>query len=88
MMIQDTSGQDTVVQPNMSKKLKWPLVAGAAVLLVSGLVWSSVGGSQISESIKRSELRFATLEQGTLTRDIATTGKIVAANAPDRKSVV
>ncbi|AQS39859.1 membrane-fusion protein [Shewanella psychrophila] len=82
MMIQDTSGQDTVVQPNMSKKLKWPLVAGAAVLLVSGLVWSSVGGSQISESIKRSELRFATLEQGTLTRDIATTGKIVAANAP------
>ena len=82
MMIQDTSGQDTEIQPNMGKKLKWPLVAGAAVLLVSGLVWSSVGGSQISESIKRSELRFATLAQGTLTRDIATTGKIVAANAP------
>ncbi|MPY23044.1 HlyD family efflux transporter periplasmic adaptor subunit [Shewanella psychropiezotolerans] len=81
-MIQDTSGQDTEIQPNMGKKLKWPLVAGAAVLLVSGLVWSSVGGSQISESIKRSELRFATLELGTLTRDIATTGKIVAANAP------
>ncbi|MBE7215724.1 HlyD family efflux transporter periplasmic adaptor subunit [Shewanella benthica] len=81
-MIQDTSGQDTEIQPNMGKKLKWPLVAGAAVLLVSGLVWSSVGGSQVSESIKRSELRFATLEQGTLTRDIATTGKIVAANAP------
>ena len=82
MMIQDTSGQDTEIQPNMGKKLKWPLVAGAAVLLVSGLVWSSVGGSQVSESIKRSELRFATLAQGTLTRDIATTGKIVAANAP------
>ncbi|MCJ8302239.1 HlyD family efflux transporter periplasmic adaptor subunit [Shewanella sp.] len=81
-MIQDTSGQDTEIQPNMGKKLKWPLVAGAAVLLVSGLVWSSVGGSQVSESIKRSELRFATLAQGTLTRDIATTGKIVAANAP------
>ena len=81
-MIQDTSGQDTVVQPNMSKKLKWPLVAGAVVVLISGLVWSSVGGSQVSESIKRSELRFATLEQGTLTRDIATSGKIVAANAP------
>ncbi|MBL4817538.1 MAG: efflux transporter periplasmic adaptor subunit, partial [Shewanella sp.] len=43
-MIQDTSGQDTEIQPNMGKKLKWPLVAGAAVLLVSGLVWSSVGG--------------------------------------------
>lgn len=81
-MIQDTSGQDTVIQASLTKKLKWPLMTGAAVLLVSGLVWSSVGGSQVSESISRSELRFATLEQGTLTRDIATTGKIVAANAP------
>ncbi|WP_076410268.1 efflux RND transporter periplasmic adaptor subunit [Shewanella sp. UCD-KL12] len=81
-MIKDTSGQDTVVQPSMGRKLKWPVMAGAAVLLVSGLVWSSVGGSQVSDSISRSELRFATLEKGTLTRDIATTGKIVAANAP------
>jgi len=82
MMIQDTSGQDTVIQASLTKKLKLPLMAGIAVLLVSGLVWSSVGGSQVSESISRSELRFATLEKGTLTRDIATTGKIVAANAP------
>ncbi|BAJ00636.1 efflux RND transporter periplasmic adaptor subunit [Shewanella violacea] len=81
MMIQDTSGQDTALEPNLGKKLKWPLVAGAAVLLVSGLVWASVGG-QVSESIKGSELRLATLERGTLTRDITTTGKIVAANAP------
>ncbi|WP_041419628.1 efflux RND transporter periplasmic adaptor subunit [Shewanella violacea] len=80
-MIQDTSGQDTALEPNLGKKLKWPLVAGAAVLLVSGLVWASVGG-QVSESIKGSELRLATLERGTLTRDITTTGKIVAANAP------
>jgi len=82
MMIQDTSGQDTVIEASLTRKLKWPLLTGIAVLLVSGLVWSSVGGSQVSESISRSELRFATLEQGTLTRDIATTGKIVAANAP------
>ncbi|ABV38328.1 efflux transporter, RND family, MFP subunit [Shewanella sediminis HAW-EB3] len=81
-MIQDTSGQDTVIEASLTKKLKWPLLTGVVVLLVSGLVWSSVGGSQVSESISRSELRFATLEQGTLTRDIATTGKIVAANAP------
>jgi len=81
-MIQDTSGQDTVIEASLTRKLKWPLLTGIAVLLVSGLVWSSVGGSQVSESISRSELRFATLEQGTLTRDIATTGKIVAANAP------
>ena len=81
-MIQDTSGQDTVVQASKASRLKWPLVAITAALLVSGLVWSSVGGSNVSESISRSDLRFATLEQGTLTRDIATSGKIVAANAP------
>lgn len=81
-MIQDTSGQDTVIEASLTRKLKWPLLAGVAVLLVSGLVWSSVNGSEVSESISRSELRFATLERGTLTRDIATTGKIVAANAP------
>ncbi len=82
MMIQDTSGQDTAVQPSMGKKLKWPLAAAAVALVVLGLIGSSVGSSQISESIRRGDLRFATLEQGTLTRDIATTGKIVAANAP------
>ncbi|MEI6859571.1 MAG: HlyD family efflux transporter periplasmic adaptor subunit [Shewanella sp.] len=81
-MIQDTSGQDTAVQPSMGKKLKWPLAAAAVALVVLGLIGSSVGSSQISESIRRGDLRFATLEQGTLTRDIATTGKIVAANAP------
>ncbi|WP_299792993.1 efflux RND transporter periplasmic adaptor subunit [uncultured Shewanella sp.] len=81
-MIQDTSGQDRVIEASLTRKFKFPLLAGVAVLLVSGLVWASIGGSQVSESISRSELRFATLERGTLTRDIATTGKIVAANAP------
>jgi HlyD family secretion protein len=81
-MIQDTSAQDTVKQPSKVNKFKRPAMLGIATLLVSGLVWSSIGSDSIATSIKRSELRFATLEQGTLTRDIVTTGKIVAANAP------
>ncbi|QWL03221.1 efflux RND transporter periplasmic adaptor subunit [Shewanella indica] len=81
-MIKDTSGQDKQVAPGLARSLKWPATLGAAVLLLSGLVWASVSGSGVSESIDRTELRFATLERGTLTRDIATTGKIVAANAP------
>ncbi|MGG7093704.1 efflux RND transporter periplasmic adaptor subunit [Shewanella indica] len=81
-MIKDTSGQDKQVAPGLARRLKWPATLGAAVLLLSGLVWASVSGSGVSESIDRTELRFATLERGTLTRDIATTGKIVAANAP------
>ncbi|QYJ85624.1 HlyD family efflux transporter periplasmic adaptor subunit [Shewanella mesophila] len=81
-MIKDTSGQDKQVAPSLGRRLQWPVSLGAGVLLVSGLVWASVSGSSVSESIDRSELRFATLERGTLVRDIAATGKIVAANAP------
>ncbi|MGS0724893.1 efflux RND transporter periplasmic adaptor subunit [Shewanella sp. 0m-11] len=81
-MIQDTSGQDTIKQPSKASKFKRPLMFGIAALLVSGLVWSSMDSASIATSIKRSELRFATLERGTLIRDIPTTGKIVAANAP------
>ncbi|WP_394203186.1 efflux RND transporter periplasmic adaptor subunit [Shewanella waksmanii] len=81
-MIKDTSAQDRAVAPSMKRKLKWPVIIGVGVVMLSGLVWASVGGSSVSKSINRTELRFATLERGTLTRDIATTGKIVAANAP------
>ncbi|WP_028771540.1 efflux RND transporter periplasmic adaptor subunit [Shewanella waksmanii] len=81
-MIKDTSAQDKVVAPSIKRKLKWPTIVGIGVVMLSGLVWASVGSSGVSKSINRGELRFAMLEQGTLTRDIATTGKIVAANAP------
>ena len=81
-MIQDTSAQDTIKQPSKVSKVKRPLILGVAALLVSGLVWSSIGSDSVTTSIKRSDLRFATLERGTLIRDIPTTGKIVAANAP------
>ena len=81
-MIQDTSGQDIIKQASVTSKLKLPAIFGIVALLVSGLVWSSMDSDSIATSIKRSELRFATLERGTLVRDIPTTGKIVAANAP------
>ncbi|MEZ9593218.1 efflux RND transporter periplasmic adaptor subunit [Shewanella sp. 10N.261.52.F9] len=81
-MIQDTSGQDTIKQQSKASKFKRPAMFGIAALLVSGLVWSSMDSDSVATSIKRSELRFATLERGTLVRDIPTTGKIVAANAP------
>ncbi|MCL1146350.1 HlyD family efflux transporter periplasmic adaptor subunit [Shewanella marinintestina] len=81
-MIQDTSGQDTIKQQSKASKFKRPAIFGIAALLVSGLVWSSMDSDSVATSIKRSELRFATLERGTLVRDIPTTGKIVAANAP------
>ncbi len=81
-MIKDTSGQDRVVEPSLTRKLKWPMTLGIGILLVSGLGWASFGGSQASQSLSRDELTLATLSRGTLVRDISTTGKIVAANAP------
>ncbi|MGI2167451.1 efflux RND transporter periplasmic adaptor subunit [Shewanella oncorhynchi] len=81
-MIKDTSGQDTVLVPSTSKRLKLPLIIGGCALLVSALVWASLGTDSVSKSLSRSDITTAKLFIGTLTRDVATTGKIVAANAP------
>ncbi|WP_144210609.1 efflux RND transporter periplasmic adaptor subunit [Shewanella donghaensis] len=81
-MIKDTSGQDKVIQPKVTSKLKMPLVIGTLGLLMSALVWASLGNGNNIRSIDSTDLRLATLTRGTLVRDIATTGKIVAANAP------
>lgn len=81
-MIKDTSGQDTVLVPSTTKRLKLPLLIGGCALLVSALVWASLGADNVSKSLSRSDITTATLFVGTLTRDVATTGKIVAANAP------
>lgn len=81
-MIKDTSGQDTVLVPSTTKRLKLPLLIGGCALLVSALVWASLGTDSVSKSLSRSDITTAKLFVGTLTRDVATTGKIVAANAP------
>lgn len=81
-MIKDTSGQDTLIVPSKSKRLKLPATIVGLGMLTSALVWASFGGDSVSQSISRNELRTATVQMGTLTRDVATTGKIVAANAP------
>lgn len=81
-MIKDTSGQDTLLVPSTTKRLKTPMIIAGCTLLVSALVWASFGTDNVSKSLNRREITTATLYVGTLTRDVATTGKIVAANAP------
>lgn len=81
-MIKDTSGQDTLLVPSTTKRLKAPMIIAGCTLLVSALVWASLGTDSVSKSLSRSDITTATLYVGTLTRDVATTGKIVAANAP------
>ncbi|MBB3169225.1 efflux RND transporter periplasmic adaptor subunit [Simiduia aestuariiviva] len=81
-MIRDTSGQDRVLAPSRRQQLRPLLLLGVGVLCVSGLVWAGLGGGGASKSMAADELRFSRLTQGTLVRDVATSGKIVAANAP------
>ncbi|WP_434952776.1 efflux RND transporter periplasmic adaptor subunit [Shewanella sp. HL-SH4] len=81
-MIKDTSSQDTVITPKLGRKLRLPLIIGGGAILMSALVWASLGQDSSVRSVDGADLRLATLTRGTLVRDIATTGKIVAANAP------
>lgn len=81
-MIRDTSGQDRVLAPSRRQKLRPLLLSGLALLLLAALVWAGISSGGASKSMASEELRFARLTQGTLVRDVATSGKIVAANAP------
>ena len=81
-MIKDTSGQDKEVAPSMARRVKYPVMIGVSAMLVTALGWASLGGNDIRQSLSSTDLRLATLTRGTLVRDIVTSGKIVAANAP------
>ncbi|GGO64450.1 efflux RND transporter periplasmic adaptor subunit [Bowmanella pacifica] len=80
-MIRDTSGQDKVVEHSMTQRWRKPLaVAAALAVSVGSLVWLS--SRDVGQSVDASRLVVAKVERGTLVRDVAATGHIVAANAP------
>lgn len=79
-MIQDTSNQDVVIKPKRRTKLWMLSLASAFVLGGLGYVLASSPTADIS--IERESLKVHTVSKGNLVRDIITTGKIIAANAP------
>ena len=82
--IQDTSGTDVVITRRGPRRST--VVTGVvAVLLIVGFVlaWPSVKRwSGTDRSFDRSRLRFAQVERGTLVRDLAVSGRIVASSYP------
>ncbi len=82
-MIRDTSSQDAVIETAPGQTLKRRLLIGgaalgavvAAVLLISG--WRSS-----ESSVSGARLRIAEVTRGTLVRDAAVNGRIVAAVSP------
>ncbi|WP_312515528.1 efflux RND transporter periplasmic adaptor subunit [Massilia sp.] len=82
-MIRDTAHQDTVLAPPPSHKLKRrALLLGAAVALlaISATLFAAWNGSE--HSVSGSRLRIAEVGRGTLVRDAAVNGRVVAAVSP------
>jgi HlyD family secretion protein len=82
-MIRDTSAQDRRVEPQQQANPRRPLwlAAGAvgAALVLAWLLWGWMGSSR---SVSSERLRFAQVERGTLVRDAAVNGRVVAAVSP------
>lgn len=82
-MIRDTSGQDTVLsadQGQKRKRLYLLAVVSVAGMTALALLLSAWRGS--SQSVNVSRLRIASVSHGTLVRDAAVNGRIVAAVSP------
>jgi HlyD family secretion protein len=83
-MINGTDGQDEVISKKVNKK-PWKKIALGSIAVI-GLTWVSLptlsqwfGGVP---SVDAQTITRATVFKGTLIRDIAVSGKLVAANAP------
>jgi HlyD family secretion protein len=82
-MIRDTSAQDAVITPHPANKFKKRtlIIGGAvAVLAVSIMLLSAYRSSEASVSAAR--IRIAEVGRGTLVRDAAVNGRVVAAVSP------
>jgi HlyD family secretion protein len=82
-MIRDTSGQDTVVTPPPGRRW-WRLgLAGAiAALVIAGAGTLLAGWHAGTPTVDAARLRIAPVTVGTLVRDAAVTGRVVAAVSP------
>ncbi|HEX3482824.1 MAG TPA: HlyD family efflux transporter periplasmic adaptor subunit [Kofleriaceae bacterium] len=83
-MIRDTSAQD---RPLAKPTVGWPWrrwVSGGAlaIAVIAGIGYVVRGWLGAERSADRSRIRIATVERGTLVRDIVADGRVVAANSP------
>jgi HlyD family secretion protein len=82
-MIRDTSAQDRRVEPQQQATPRRPLwLAAGAIGTALVLAWLAWGWMGSSRSVSSERLRFAQVERGTLIRDAAVNGRVVAAVSP------
>jgi HlyD family secretion protein len=82
-MIQDTGGQDEQVTKPSGKKWRKHLIALAAVVVIAGISMPTLSQWYNGiPSVEQQSVLTAKVFNGELVRDIAVSGKLVAANAP------
>ncbi|NMP79640.1 HlyD family efflux transporter periplasmic adaptor subunit [Pseudoalteromonas arctica] len=80
-MIKDTSAQDAQVKAPISYK-KYAIITAIFFIVVSAIAYIFLTSHSAKSSISRSKVQIAKVHVKALIRDIAASGKIVAANAP------
>ena len=80
-MIIDTSAQDVQVKAPISYK-KYAIITAIVFIVVSTVAYIFLTNHSAKSSISRSKVQVAKVHVKALIRDIAASGKIVAANAP------
>ena len=80
-MIKDTSAQDVQVKAPISYK-KYAIITAIVFIVVSTVAYIFLTNHSAKSSISRSKVQVAKVHVKALIRDIAASGKIVAANAP------
>ncbi|MES3001062.1 MAG: efflux RND transporter periplasmic adaptor subunit [Pseudomonadota bacterium] len=82
-MIADTSAQDTVLAPDPRKRIRRIAVGAGVAVLAVGLAGTLLTGWHAgTQSVNASRLRIAPVARGTLVRDAAVNGRVVAAVSP------
>ncbi|MEN8634553.1 HlyD family efflux transporter periplasmic adaptor subunit [Pseudoalteromonas distincta] len=80
-MIKDTSAQDVQVKAPISYK-KYAIITAIVFIVLSTIAYIFFTSHSAKSSISRSKVQIAKVHVKALIRDIAASGKIVAANAP------
>ena len=82
-MIRDTSGQDKPIAPQHGRRnVHVAAGVGAAVGVIALAGWLLSGWNASASSVNESRLRIAPVTRGTLVRDAAVNGRVVAAVSP------
>lgn len=80
-MIKDTSAQDVQVKAPINYK-KYAIITAVIFIVASTIAYIFLTSHSAKSSISRSKVQVAKVHVKALIRDIAASGKIVAANAP------